>query len=737
MFKKGEAGMFKRSVFITALLMSCALGALAGSPAAPGRSSGVLRAPVVVRPLKFDISPALRDMKPVPAPKGVNVPTLRVMPDWPLPKAQVRNPEKLKSESDPAVQSWPGTKAMPAPLKSWEGISNSANAPYAVLPPDTEGDVGVNDYVQWVNLSLAIWDKNGNLLYGPVAGNTIWQGFGGPADSCNDGDPVVLYDRIANRWFISQFALCDNSGTGPYYQYIAVSVTSDPTGAWYRYAFEWPNNNMPDYPKFGVWPDGYYMSCNQFTTSGSWAGAGVAVFDRDKMLAGDPTASFQYFNLYTVNPSYGGMLPSTFQGSTIPPAGEPNYFVEMDDDAWGYPNDQLSIWAFHVDWADPDNTTFGSSGNPETVLQTESFDTNFCGGTDCITQPDTTATLDPLSDRLMYRLQYRNFGGYQTLVVNHTVDVGNDQAGIRWYELRNWGNGWGLFQQSTFAPDTDNRWMGSAAMDKNGDIAIGYSVSSDSTYPSVRYAGRLATDPPDELTQGESTMINGGGSQLSPHGRWGDYSTMTVDPVDDCTFWYTQEYYATSSTSGWQTRIGAFRFPSCGETGGDLTVTAQATPNSGYLPLAVSFSAVANNGTGPYSYAWDFGDGTTGAGATVSHTYENAGNYTATATVTDSVSASASATVTVQVKVVPPVITKIKKMHYPFRLKIRGSNFHSDCTVMVNNVAVPQTTFKNSTKVVAKKGHDLKDLVPKGQTVQITVVNNDDGGVSAPFSFTK
>ncbi len=736
---RGEAGKVNRSGFLAVLILSFSLGALAAAPPSPARPDGssvALPPPTVVRAVKFDVSPPLRDMTPIPPPKGVSAVSPRILPVRPLPKAEVRNQAKAADEVDPVVQAWPGTRSMPAPLKSWEGISNAANAPYPVTPPDTEGDVGLNDYVQWVNLSLAIWDKSGNLLYGPVAGNTIWQGFGGPADSCNDGDPVVLYDRIANRWFISQFALCANSGAGPFYQYIAVSVTSDPTGAWYRYAFEWPGNKMPDYPKFGVWPDGYYMSCNQFTASGNWAGAGVAVFDRTKMLAGDPSATFQYLDLATVNMSYGGMLPGTFSGTTLPPAGEPDYYVEMDDDAWGYPNDQLSIWSLHVDWADPNNTTFGSSGNPQTVLVTAPFDTNFCGGNNCITQPDTSVKLDTLSDRLMYRLQYRNFGDYQTLVVNHTVDVGNDQAGVRWYELRNWGNGWGIFQQSTFAPDSDNRWMGSAAMDKNGDLAIGYSVSGTSTYPSIRYAGRLATDPPDELTQGESSMIEGGGSQLSSYGRWGDYSTLSVDPTDDCTYWYTQEYYATTSFTGWQTRIGAFRFPGCAGSG-SLSVTAQASPTTGYLPLDVTFNGTAFNGTAPYSYEWDFGDGSTAAGAGVSHTYTTAGTYTATVTVTDSVSASASATVTVRVKVVPPVITKIKKMHYPFRLKLRGSNFHNDCTIMVNNQPVPETTFKNSTKLVAKKGHALKDLVPKGVPVQITVVNNDDGGVSAPITFTK
>ncbi len=644
--------MREKFFFVAILLFIMTFGVLAASPEASvqsGRSSGVLPPPMVVHAVKFDISPPLRDMKPIPPPKGVSVSQVKILPVRFLPKTIIRNAEEMKREWDPVVQTWPGIKAMPAPLKSWEGISNAANAPYAVTPPDTEGDVGQNDYVQWVNLSLAIWDKSGNLLYGPVAGNTIWQGFGGPADSCNDGDPIVLYDRLAKRWFISQFALCANNYNGPYYQYIAVSQTSDPTGSWYRYAFEWPGGRFPDYPKFGVWPDGYYMSCNQFTNS--WAGAGVAVFDRAKMLVGDPTATFQYFDLAAVNINYGNMLPSTFSGSTAPPTGAPDYYVEMDDNAWGAPNDQLSIWAFHVDWATPANTTFGLFGSPETVLVTAPFNSDLCNYDACIPQPNSAPKLDSLSDRLMYRLQYRNFGNHQTLVVNHTVNVagsGSNQAGIRWYELRNTGTVWSIFQQGTFAPDSDDRWMGSAAMDKNGDLAIGYSVSSSTTYPSIRYAGRLASDPLNELTQGESTMIAGSGSQKSSYNRWGDYSTLSVDPADDCTFWYTQEYYATTSNAGWQTRIGAFRFPACGGTSA-LTVAAQANPNSGSVPLTVSFTATAQNGTSPYSYAWDFGDGGTGTGSAVSHTYNQASTYTATVVVTDNASASASATVSVEV----------------------------------------------------------------------------------------
>src|SRR5262249_32664333 len=231
------------------------------------------------------------------------------------------------------------------------------------------------------------------------------------------------------------------------------------------------------------------------------------------------------------------------------------------DDSWKYSPDQLQIWGFHADWNAPANSTF-------TKLQavtTAPFDSNLCGYGACVPQPDTTRKLDTLSDRLMFRLQYRNFGAYATLVTNHTVDVdGADHAGIRWYELRNSGAGWNIHQQGTFAPDADHRWMGSIAMDGGGNIALGYSVAGLSTYLSIRYTGRLATDPAGTLPQGETTLVDGAGSQTSSNGRWGDYSAMTVDPTDDCTFWYTQEYYAATSVSGWQTRFGSFKFPSCG-----------------------------------------------------------------------------------------------------------------------------------------------------------------------------
>ena len=285
--------------------------------------------------------------------------------------------------------------------------------------------------------------------------------------------------------------------------------------------------------------------------------------------------------------------------------GSPNYFVQADDDAWGFSQDQLQVWEFHVDWTSPNNSTFIGP----TLLATAPFDTDLCGySRSCIPQPGTEQGLDAISDRLMFRLQYRSpsagsgrrFGSHQTLVVNHTVDAdGGDRAGIRWYELRDSGGGWSIYQQGTYAPDSDHRWMGSIAMDVAGNMALGYSVSSGTTYPSIRYAGRLAGDAPGTLPQAEKTLIAGGGSQTHNAARWGDYSMMAVDPTDDCTFWYTQEYYATTSSAGWQTRIGSFKFPSCtsGPTGtleGTVTDAATGAPIGGATVTAGVHATVAD-----------------------------------------------------------------------------------------------------------------------------------------------
>lgn len=547
------------------VLASISVAVSTGSEAA---QAAKLQQPVVGQSLKQDLSPPLRDIPVIRPPVPPVEEAAREIPLHRIPRpVGPKVPVK-----DPLLQYQPVAPAMPAPVQNFAGVKNADNLPDSALPPDTNGDVGPNHYVQMVNLSFAIWDKSGTLLYGPAANNTLWNGFGGPCETSNDGDPIVLYDQQADRWLMSQFAL-PNYPSGPFYQCIAISQTGDPTAAWYRHAFLVHATKMNDYPKFGVWPDGYYMSVNQFDPG--WAGAGVFVFHRANMLAGSP-ATFQYFDLAADSLNWGGLLPSDWDGSITPPAGAPNYFVSMDDDAWGYSPDSLHIWEFHVDWVTPANSTLTGP----TQLATAAFDSNLCGYSNCIPQQGTARKLDPLSDRLMHRLQYRKFGSYEAMVTNHTADVdGTNHAGIRWYELRNTGSGWSINQQGTYAPDAAHRWMGSIAMDSAGNMALGYSVSSDATYPSIRYTGRLAGDPLGTLPQGEATLIAGSGSQTSLSGRWGDYSMMAVDPTDDCTFWYTTEYYTSTSVSNWKTRIGSFAYSSCTGGGSNNPPNTPSNPN--------------------------------------------------------------------------------------------------------------------------------------------------------------
>jgi hypothetical protein len=509
--------------------------------------------PAVRRAIKSDVSPALRSMTPL-APSGGE---LREIPIHPLVKSGGRTATTTEpSGVDLALQTTPPSGNMPDPIQNFEGINNVNN----VLPPDTEGDVGPNHYVQWVNLSFAIYDKTGTLLFGSAAGGTLWSGFGAPCETHNDGDPIVKYDRLADRWLMSQLAVTFSPTFGPFYQCIAISQTPDPTGPFYRYAFLISATKLNDYPKFGVWPDAYYLSFNQFAQS-AYGGQGVAAFDRAAMLAGDPDARMVYFDLFSRDRFLGGMLPSDADGPP-PPDGSPNFFIEVDFPE-GYPTDRgiLQVFQFHVDWTDPSNSTFTGP----LILETDPFSANLCNFGNCVPQPGTVQRLEALSDRLMYRLQYRNFGDHESLVSNHTVNVGGNQAGIRWYELRKSGqDDWAIYQQGTYAPDSDHRWMGSIAMDGGGNIALGFSVSGSATLPSIRYAGRLADDPLGTLGQAEATLVDGSGVQLHSSGRWGDYSTMSIDPTDDCTYWYTQEYYATTSIAGWQTRVGSFQFPGCG-----------------------------------------------------------------------------------------------------------------------------------------------------------------------------
>jgi len=515
--------------------------------------------PVVRAAARHDTSPPLRLMRvpeavaqawEMPAPGGLPGRRPGVRPRIEPPRLEAAAVEEEALEG------------MPLPLTSFEGVGNLNNR----VPPDTVGAVGPHHVVEWVNLSYAVYDRQGSLLYGPVPGNTLWSGFGGRCETSNAGDPMVLYDHLADRWLLSQLAF---AWPHDFHQCIAVSATPDPTGPWHRYDFFFDADILNDYPKFAVWPDAYYLAVNQFEgASLAFRGQGALAFERDVMLAGGP-ARMVYFNLFGVNANYGGMLPSNLEGPIPPPPGSPNFFVEVDDDAWWPAKDQLSLWRFAVSWANPALSTFGVGGDPDAVLDLTAaglpFDADLCGYVrGCLLQPGGSR-LDALSDRLMWRLQYRNFGTHETLVVNHTVDVdGSDRAGVRWYEIRDPAGAPFVESGGTYAPDADSRWMASAALDGAGDLAIAYNVSSGTTFPSIRYAGRRPGDPPGLLSLAEATLVEGTGYQTSAS-RWGDYSTLVVDPTDDCTFWHFGEYHAAVSDWQWQTRFGSFRFDQCGQ----------------------------------------------------------------------------------------------------------------------------------------------------------------------------
>jgi hypothetical protein len=462
-------------------------------------------------------------------------------------------PELAAAQQDPVIQV--ATVAPPTPpvTLGFEGLGNGQYG-FSVTgaPPDTEGTVGATQYVQWVNTSFAIFNKStGALIAGPTAGNTLWSGFGGGCQTNNDGDPIVLYDKLAQRWVFSQFSV----STTPYLQCIAVSTTSDATGTYNRYSFQY--SNFDDYPKMSVWPDAYYETFNMFAGGTTFVGADACAYNRSAMLTG--TAATQV--CFQQGTSVGGLLPSDVDGTTAPPAGSPNYMLYFG-------TNNLNLFKFHVDFTTPSNSTFTGP----TVINVAAF-SPLCGGGTCVPQPSTTQQLDSLADRLMYRLAYRNFGSHESLVVNHSVVAGSG-GGIRWYEIQNPSGTPVVAQQSTFAPDSNYRWMGSVAMDQAGDLAVGYSVSSSSISPSVRFAGRVPTDPASTL-ESEVNIVSGSGSQTGSLSRWGDYSAMQIDPVDDCTFWFTEEYMKTTGSFNWNTRIANFKFPNCGTTATpDFTIGA-------------------------------------------------------------------------------------------------------------------------------------------------------------------
>jgi hypothetical protein len=523
--------------------------------------------------LSHAVSPPVRDLPPQAGREGELE-----------EKARPRRPPHEGSGNvvDPVVQTSTNTPAAAQSLGQWEGLGvGYPGFTLTGVPPDPNLAVGPNHIVQWVNNAFMVFDKSGApLMPAPVSDSTFW----GSLSTCYQfggfSDPVVQYDRVANRWLVGEVAIPLLPGfLGQFAQCFAVSRTSDPTGAYDMWAYGF-GTTIPDYPKIGMWPDGYYVTWNMFPGAGaSFSGAEVCAWNRVDMLNGVRAPRFVCFQLSS---AYASLLPSDVDGPTSPPAGSPNYVMNIDAGSGA-----LNLWRFHVDYATPANSTFtGPISIPGTAPFTPPC---FPDIGDCIPQPGTTEKLDALGDRLMYRLASRNFGDHESIVATHTVLAAAGNTGVRWYEVRNPNGAPTIYQQGTFAPDTDNRWMASIAMDHSGNIGVGYSVSSDGTFPSIRYTGWEIGDPLGTL-QAETWLVAGGGSQTG-FNRWGDYSSMRIDTSDDCTFWYTQEYQATTGDANWNTRIGSFKFPSCGQSQTSTTTTVTSSWPSSTFGQSVTFTA--------------------------------------------------------------------------------------------------------------------------------------------------
>jgi PKD repeat protein len=523
----------------------------------------------------------------------------------------------LPTGIDPVRQDEMGkTSGNKAPILNFDGQTS----PY--YPPDANGTAGPNHFMQTINTVYAIYNKSGALVAGPTAMNLLFGSV--PGATCNDGDPVVLYDDQADRWVAIEFSLCGSND----YMLVAVSTTNNPTGTWYQYSFD--VDDVPDYEKVGVWRDGYYMGTN---TSNSGR-KDIYVMQRSVMLSGGSSPQLVGFD----NP----WRPTTVDGfMCVPPVdndgpfatdGSPGLFITLNDDAVGGGLDQLWIYELAVNWTTPASSTFTRSQQ----LNVAAFNSNFGNTWDNITQPGTTQKLDAIPMVIMNTPQYRNFGTYQTLVCCHTVNVdGSNLAGIRWYELRRTSGTWSIRQQGTYSPDAHSRWMASIALNGNGQIGLAYSISSSTVYPGIRYTGQSST----AYGAANSTMdiaeeiIQTGANSQSSYNRWGDYSKISIDPVDDQTFWFTTEYIGTGGTR--KTKIASFQF-------GPIMPAAEfmAAVTTPCLNTTVNFT---DQSTGsPTSWQWAFTpstvtyvDGTTSTSQNPHVTFNAYGNYTVALTSTN------------------------------------------------------------------------------------------------------
>src|ERR1043166_5130411 len=594
----------------------------------PGEGGRAIRGPRAPRAAERDSdSNAERGNAVTPAPAKKQSETVKA-----AKPARASRPTRRAAASSPALrqQNAPAVE-MPSTTQTFAGMTSNL-ACGGCLPPDTDGDVGPNHYVQSVNSSIRVHDKSGNVLAGPVTYNSFFSAMGTSTpcgNNLNDGDGVVFYDHLADRWVVSDFAFSAFPGAGPFYQCIGVSKTSDPvTGGYWLYAVQVDpaqTGFIGDYPKFGLWPDAYYMAVNEFsgltTATEAFEGVRVYALDRNSMINGGSANTIAFSILPADLGDQYSLLPATFRAGNPPPAGQPEWFMDVNSSATaGTVETQVFVRRFHADFTTPANSFFGvgTSHTPDATINVNGFVDAFDGtsGTDIVPNGTATTTqyLDTLGDKLMYPLVYQNLGGVESVYASQTVNNNQNGTGptaIRWYQFNVTGNtiSTSPVQQQSFNNNNDGlwRWMPSINVDNAGNVAIGYTASSATVDPGIRYAGRLATDPLNTLAQGEAVMTPGTGHQTSTSDRWGDYSSMFVDPTDTCTFYHTNEYYSATGSATWNTRVGSFKFPSCVSSPiatPTPTPTATPTPTPPPVVSAGPVTVTASAGTaGPTDYA--------------------------------------------------------------------------------------------------------------------------------------
>jgi hypothetical protein len=569
------------------------------------------------RIVPFEFDGDVRELRQVPLDHQRLRPHRRLLPGPPSMKSKA--PVAKLQSAEVSIPLAP----MPSAIQNFAGLSFADTCDGgqcgAGWPPDPNGDVGLSHYILAVNDAYAIYDKTGTLL-ASFTENQLWSTGG--ANPCNGdslGDPIVLYDPLADRWILTHiaFAFSGNDPVSPFYQCIAASKTSDPVaGGWWLYPVRMdpggtglpPVGALNDYPKFGIWTDCLYMAANGFHEPGdNFIGTIFASFSRSDLYSGGPLTFALGFIMNFINaPSPFTMIPSNLRGvlpGQLPAPGTPNYFV----------SESTTLFSFEVrKFTAGANCGGGGTLGAATNVSQTSY-TGFPGVE--VPQPNTTNLLDAIGDRLMQKVQYRKVGSSESLWVVHTVQNIGSTVRPQWAEIDVTGATVDTtpVQQQIYAPDTTlHRWMGSLAVDNQGNMALGYSTSNGvaPNFPSIAYSGRLASDPLNTLPQSEVQLVAGAGSQTNtcggdPCDRWGDYSAMSVDPVDDCTFWYTNQYYSSqeNGTSGnWQTRIGSFMFPSCTPpvVVPPLVIGAASLPD-GELHVVYNGNLLITGGAPPYN----------------------------------------------------------------------------------------------------------------------------------------